>query len=267
MSTVPVRYRGLDPRHSRALWAATAIISGIVVGLTGPAAVRALLEAAAIQHDKLPWYATRVFAFLSYLAIAGSVVYGLLLSTKLLDAIAHRPISVALHQDLASVGLGLGMIHAMLLTLDRTMPFTLAQVLVPFAAPYRPVWVGIGQLAGYLVIVVVASFYLRRRIGQRAWRLLHVTTFAAFAGSAAHGLLSGTDSSTPWAWAIYAGSTALVVFLTAYRVVVSLAARHHRAPAGTGAPARSARASDDAAVTTALQVGAGRAQRGGNRPG
>ena len=51
--------------------------------------------------------------------MAGSVVYGLLLSTKLLDAIAHRPISFSLHQDLAAIGLGLAAIHGMLLGLDH----------------------------------------------------------------------------------------------------------------------------------------------------
>ena len=139
----------------------------------------------------MPWVATRLIGFLSYFAIAGSVIYGLLLSTKILDAIAHRPVTFALHQDLAAIGLGLAGVHAVLLGLDSSVPFSLFEILVPFAAPYRPVWVGLGQLALYLVAIVYASFHARRRIGQRGWRTLHYLTFLSFAGATAHGILSG----------------------------------------------------------------------------
>ena len=66
------------------------------------------------------------------------MIYGLLLSTKILDAIAHRPITFALHQDLASFGVGLAAIHGMLLALDKSVPFSLAQIAVPGLAPYAP---------------------------------------------------------------------------------------------------------------------------------
>ena len=111
----------------------------------------------------LPWVFERLFAFLAYIAMAGSVVYGLLLSTKILDVIAHRPITFALHQDLASIGLGLAGIHGMLLGLDKTVPFSLAQIAVPGLAPYAPLAVAAGQVGFYLMAVVVGSFYLRRR--------------------------------------------------------------------------------------------------------
>jgi DMSO/TMAO reductase YedYZ heme-binding membrane subunit len=199
--------------------------------------VQALADLAQVAPGRLPWVATRLVAFLSYFAIAGSVIYGLLLSTKILDAIAHRPVSFALHQDLAAIGLGLAGVHAILLGLDATVPFSLSDMLVPFVAPYRPLWVGIGQLTLYLVAVVTASFYLRRRIGQRSWRLLHYLTFFSFAGATAHGILTGSDSGTAWAWWSYVGATALVVFLTGYRVVTGIVAARERAarPApGTG---------------------------------
>jgi hypothetical protein len=76
---------------------------------------------------------------------------------------------------------------------------------------------------------VLASFYLRRRIGQRSWRLLHYLTFLSFAGATAHGILSGSDSGTTWAWWSYVGATALVVFLTGYRVVTGIVAARERA--------------------------------------
>lgn len=217
-----MRFRGLDPRTRWLRWGLLAIAIGIVIGATGPRAMGSLAATWESSRSTLPWVFERLFAFLAYFAMAGSVVYGLLLSTKILDAIAHRPITFTLHQDLASAGLGLAGVHGMLLALDKTVPFTLAQIAVPGLAPYAPIWVAAGQVAFYLMAIVVGSFYLRRRIGQRAWRTLHYVTFLAFVGATAHGVLAGTDSGTPWAWWIYVGSTILVVFLLVYRISLSL---------------------------------------------
>ncbi len=137
-------YQGLDPRTRRIRWGLFAIAIVALLAITLPTAIDALLRVAQVAPDRLPWVATRLIGFLSYFAIAGSVIYGLLLSTKILDAIAHRPVSFALHQDLAAIGLGLAGVHAVLLGLDASVPFSLFQVVVPFAAPYRPLWVGLG---------------------------------------------------------------------------------------------------------------------------
>jgi DMSO/TMAO reductase YedYZ heme-binding membrane subunit len=72
---------------------------------------------------------------------------------------------------------------------------------------------------------VVASFYVRRRIGQRAWRALHVLTFLAFAGATAHGILAGSDSRAAWTWWMYSLSVAVIAFLFAYRLVTALTRR------------------------------------------
>lgn len=227
-------YQGLDPRTRLVRWGLFAVAVAIVLAVTLPAAIDALLRIAQVAPDRLPWVATRLIGFLSYFAIAGSVIYGLLLSTKILDAIAHRPVTFALHQDLAAIGLGLAGVHAVLLGLDSSVPFSLVEIVVPFAAPYRPAWVGVGQVALYLVAVVYASFHLRRQIGQRTWRLVHYVTFLAFLGAAVHGILSGTDTATAWAWWSYVLATVAVVFLTAYRIAIAVEARRAGAASGAG---------------------------------
>jgi len=225
-----VRFRGLDPRTQALRWGLFAVAVGIVLGATAPAAARTLASAWAVDRSSLPWLLERLAGFLAYFALASSVIYGLLLSTKILDAIAHRPITFSLHQDLASFGLGLAGVHGALLGLDRTVPFSLPQMVVPGLAPYAPLAVATGQLACYVMAAVVASFYLRRRIGQRAWRRLHYLTFLAFAGATAHGVAAGTDSRTAWAWWVYVAMTMVVMFLLTYRIVVSAAGRRAEAP-------------------------------------
>lgn len=218
-----VSYRGFDERTALTRWGLAAVAVGIVAGGTIPGAVAGLAATVEANPDGLPWLLERLFAYLAYLAMTGSVVYGLLLSTKILDALAHRPVSFALHQDLAAIGVGLAAIHGVLLGLDRTVPFSMAQILVPGLAPHATLGVAFGQVALYLALIVTGSFYVRRRIGQRAWRTLHYLTFLAFLGATAHGVASGTDSGSPWAQALYIGAGTVVAFLLVYRIALSVA--------------------------------------------
>ncbi|MFN8619407.1 MAG: hypothetical protein U0869_01510 [Chloroflexota bacterium] len=220
-----MKYRGI-PRPVRfLLWTLFVVAIGAVLALTGRDALTSVSGWIATEHDRLPWYATRLLALLAYLAIAGSVIYGLLLSTGILDRFAQRTVSFTLHQDLSGIGLGLAMVHAAILMIDTSVPYTPLEVLVPFAGPYRNVWVGLGQLSLYLTAIVMASFYLRKRIGQKRWRTLHYVTFLAFVGATAHGLMAGTDTAAPWAFWGYLLATAIVMFLFVYRIVLAVAGK------------------------------------------
>ena len=218
-------YRGLPRLVRVALWASAAIIIGAIFGATAPTAIRRLVEVGTQQPGLLAWYTARALGFLAYLAVAGSVLYGLLLSTKILDAIAHRPVSFALHKDLALVGFGLAICHATVLLADQSYAFTPRAILVPFASPYAALWVGIGQLTLYGLAVVTASFYVRRQIGQRAWRLLHYLTFLVFVGAIGHGVMAGSDAGAAWAFWLYLVPGAAAVFLIVYRIVISVSSR------------------------------------------
>jgi predicted ferric reductase len=234
-----MKYRGLDPRTKSLRWGLFIVAVTVVILASGGGALASIQSWLTVEHDRLPWYATRLLALLSYLAITGSVVYGLLLSTGILDAIAQRTVTFTLHQDLSGIGLGLAMVHAAVLMIDSSVPYSPVEILVPFAGPYRSVWVGIGQLSIYLTGIVMVSFYLRKRIGQKRWRTLHYVTFLAFLGATVHGLMAGTDTSAPWAFWMYLVSAALVVFLTVYRIVLSIAGRV--SPATTMPTTRTAR--------------------------
>ncbi|MEX1344216.1 MAG: hypothetical protein AB1Z63_06060 [Candidatus Limnocylindrales bacterium] len=223
-------------------WGLFVVLVVLIVGATGPRAWDQASGWLRDEYERLPWYATRITALLSYLALSASTIYGLLLSTKLLDRVAHRPISFTLHQDLAGVGVALALVHAAVLMIDRSVPYTPIEVVVPFAGPYRPLWVGIGQIAMGLALVVLLSFYVRKRIGTRAWRSIHHLSFLAFAGATVHGLMAGSDTSAGWAYAGYLTLSVIVVFLTTYRVVLAIGIRH-------GQPSVSAPAGDSKAVT------------------
>jgi sulfoxide reductase heme-binding subunit YedZ len=236
-----VRYRGLDPDTRVARWIAFLVIAGVTITIFGGVASQAVWDWLTTEQDRLAWYGIRLLGILSWASLTGSVIYGLLLSTGILDAVAHRTVSFALHQELSAVGLGLALVHAALLTLDSSVPFSLTEVVVPFAAPYRPSWVGLGQLALYLTVVIVASFSMRKRLGQRTWRRLHYLTFLIAIAATLHGLMAGSDTGAPFALPMYAGATVAMVSLTAYRIQGAVLTRRglSRAPGEASAPSTS----------------------------
>jgi predicted ferric reductase len=181
------------------------------------------------------WYITRAAGFTSYLLIWLSMVWGLAVSSKILDSLLHRSFTYDFHQFLSLLAIGFIGLHMGILLFDRYLPYTLGQILVPFLSTYRPLWVGVGVIGFYLTLLVTVTFYLRGRIGMKAFRAIHVFSLLAYLGVTLHGFLSGTDSSLPTVMGMYAGSFLIVVFLTAYWLMMLSAKRRLKgAPATAG---------------------------------
>jgi len=164
------------------------------------------------------WYIARAAGFTAYGLLTLTVCFGLLVHTKIMDAIVARWQTFDLHQVTALLALGFVGLHIFALLGDQYIGFNLPQLFVPFLASYRPTEVAIGVVAMYLLIVVVGSFYVRQDIGYATWRAIHYTTFGVFLLALGHGVLAGTDSSTTWARWIYWGTGLLVLVLTIWRI-------------------------------------------------
>ena len=126
-----------------------------------------------------------------------------------------------MHKFTSLLALAFGLFHGLILLGDAYINYTLAQVLLPFASrSFRPVWVGLGQVALYLLALVGLSFYARPWIGRRAWRLIHFLSFAVFLLALAHGAASGTDTREAWVRSMYWVSGGSLLFLTIYRILI-----------------------------------------------
>jgi sulfoxide reductase heme-binding subunit YedZ len=169
-----------------------------------------------MKADPTFWLLARATGLTAYVLLTGSVVAGLTVKAKPFGRRVKAAAITDLHRFLALLGLGAVAVHGLVLTLDRTVKMPPAGLLVPGLSPYRPVAVGIGVLAAELMVLIYASFSVRRRIGVRNWRRLHYLTFGVFAAATAHSLAAGTDR---WAFGLYGGAVALVTGLTAWRVL------------------------------------------------
>ena len=180
------------------------------------------------------WLVARAAGLVAFGLLTISAVLGLALSTRVLGGRRGKML-LGWHQTLMWTAFGMVVLHGGALLLDPTIHFGFAAVLVPGAAPWRPVPVAAGIVAAWLVLVLAASFRARRRIGQRRWRLMHYASFGAFAIGLYHALNVGSDL-TGNRGLIFAGiCLAPVVWLTYARILMPRA-RPRQAPPRPPAP-------------------------------
>ncbi|HEY7537681.1 MAG TPA: hypothetical protein VH721_06815 [Gaiellaceae bacterium] len=172
-----------------------------------------------MKNDPTFWLLARASGVVAYALLTSSALAGLVLKARPFPALRSASVT-DLHRFLALLGLGALGVHGTALLLDRTVPMGIAGVLVPGAAPYRPLATAFGVLAAELMLLVYASFSVRRRIGMRNWRRLHWTTYGVFALATLHGITAGTDSGTTWALALYGAAAGAVVAAAAWRALV-----------------------------------------------
>ena len=175
---------------------------------------------------KAYWYLSRGSAFAALTLLWASMALGLGITNKLARTWPGAPAAFAVHEYVSLLGLGFSIFHGLILMGDHYINFSLAQVLVPFAASnYRPVLVGIGQLSFYVWLIVALTFYVRSHIGQKTWRAIHYVSFLTYVMALYHGISSGTDTSAAWATWYYWISGGSLLFLLAQRIVVSISAK------------------------------------------
>jgi len=179
----------------------------------------------------VPWMLSRASGIVAFVLLSGSILLGLSITTRAGEGSLSRPFVFTIHQFLSVLSLTFVGVHAGALLFDGFFNFGPLEVLVPFAAPYQPFWVGLGVIAAWAAAAVTGSFWARKRIGQRAWRRLHYASFAAYVLSLGHSIFSGSDTSLPVVWLLYAVSATAVAALLTYRVALARPASRPAAPA------------------------------------
>lgn len=185
------------------------------------------------------WLASRAAGIVALLAVTASVLVGLLLATKLHGQPKLNRTLMSVHEHTALAGLVAIAVHGVTLLGDPWLRPGLGGLLVPFTMDYRPVYTGLGGIAGLLAAVLGLSFYVRRRIGAKLWRRLHRATLAVYVLGVVHTLGAGTDASTPWMQGLLLVTAAPVLFLTLVRMLPARlpgALGHRREATLSGSP-------------------------------
>jgi predicted ferric reductase len=130
-----------------------------------------------------------------------------------------------LHRTAALTGTGLVALHVGTLLFDPYAQLRVVDLLLPFLAAYRPVWLGLGTLAVELLVVVGAVSVLRRQLGPRVFRAVHWATYALWPLALVHALGSGTNAGSTWFRALAAACAVVVLVAVTWRLTPSYAER------------------------------------------
>jgi predicted ferric reductase len=174
----------------------------------------------AMNSTQIWWYVTRASGLTGYFLLWLSMVWGFAIPTGMIRSVLENVFTYDFHEHLSLLGLGFVIVHVVVLLFDKYLPFNILQVLVPFTDTYRPLWVGLGIISFYLLLLVTFTFYLRQRIGSKAFRSIHVLSLVSYLGTTLHGLFAGTDSALPITIVIYAGTFLVVIFLAVYWLIM-----------------------------------------------
>ena len=174
------------------------------------------------SEPKAYWYLSRASAMVAYGLLWLSMAFGLIITNKLARLWPGGPVAFDLHQFASLMGLAFALFHALILMGDKYIHYDLTQVLVPFnSTAYKPVWVGLGQIGFYLLAIVGLSFYVRKRLGNRTWHLIHYLSFLTFMLALLHGIFAGTDNAVLAIRVFYWVTGVSLLFLLVYRVLVT----------------------------------------------
>lgn len=172
-----------------------------------------------LTSSPVDWYAARAAGIVAYLLLSAGIALGVgLAGRKRLERWPRFALE-DVHRFLGLLSGTFLAIHVATVAIDAFLPFSLAQLVVPFTDRYRPLWVGLGIVAAELLLALAVTNRLRDRLSHRVWRRAHYLNFAVWLAASAHGLASGTDRSAPWFVALYAVATAGVSGLVVQRFV------------------------------------------------
>jgi len=152
------------------------------------------------------WITSRAAGGAALLLASASVALGLMMSSK--RKASNKRDLRAIHEALSLTTLAMVALHGVSLLGDSYLNPGLTGIAVPFVSAYRPLWTGLGIIAGYGLAVLGLTYYLRDRIGAARWRRLHRLTAVFWLLAVGHTIGAGSDAAQIWFLAV---SGALVV--------------------------------------------------------
>lgn len=160
------------------------------------------MTAAIGTNSQALWYMTRGFGLIDLVLLTATMVMGLTQVVRYARPGWPRFVVSALHKNISLLAVVFLGIHVATAVLDTFAPISIASVFIPFVGKYRPLWLGFGALALDLLVALVVTSFVRERMGQRAWRMLHWAAYLCWPVAIVHGLGTGSDTKLGWVLAI-----------------------------------------------------------------
>lgn len=148
------------------------------------------------------WLTTRAAGVVALLLLTTTLVLGVVDVSRWRSDRWPRFVIDGIHRSAALFSVVFVALHVATTVLDGYVDVRWVDAIVPFAAGYRTLWVGLGAVAFDILLALGITGLLRRRIGHRVWRAVHWAAYACWPIALIHALGAGSDSARPWLLAV-----------------------------------------------------------------
>ncbi|MFM7064263.1 MAG: ferric reductase-like transmembrane domain-containing protein [Actinomycetes bacterium] len=175
------------------------------------------------MNEQFPWYVSRGSGIVAAALLALTLIWGLLLSTRLIERRGLPAWLTDLHRYLGGLTVAFIGIHMAALFFDGYASFSLKELFVPFASPNRqgyeswPVAYGVGAL--WALLVVEGTSVVMRKMPRKVWRRFHYLSYPVAVLVGLHAVTAGTDMSSTTLQLVGLGLAGVLTFLTIYRML------------------------------------------------
>ena len=171
------------------------------------------------MSEQFWWYVTRASGMVAAVLLVLTLIWGLLITTKLIDRRGLPAWLTDLHRYLGGLSVVFIGIHLAALVFDSYLVFSWSDLFVPFASSWKagPVAWGVGAFWG--LVVVDGSSLLQRRMTRSTWHGLHLLSYPVALMTAIHAAQAGTDAENPWFRSVSITLILLLSALTLFRIL------------------------------------------------
>ena len=170
------------------------------------------------------WYVTRSSAIIAWALMVVSVMWGILLATRIMKPKDSPGWLLDLHRWMSGLSVVFVGLHMFSLYMDNFAHFTVPDLFIPFHSQYAKVaslgpWpIALGVLCFYIMIAVQGTSLMMKKLPRKYWKAIHYSSYALVLVVSFHAGWSGTDVRA-WAYRI----TALVlIFITTVALIVRI---------------------------------------------
>jgi sulfoxide reductase heme-binding subunit YedZ len=175
----------------------------------------------ALISNKALWYLARGTGVVSLVLLTGVLALGVVTYSGAGAPRLPRFASSLLHRNLSLLVLAFLAVHIATSVLDPFAGIAWTDAVIPLAASYRPLWLGLGALAFDLLLALAITSLLRARLGLRIWRAVHWLAYACWPVALVHGLGTGSDVRSGWLLWIVVPCVAAVVVAACWRLAAA----------------------------------------------
>lgn len=147
------------------------------------------------------WFVSRALGLVGLLGLTLVIVLGVLHDTTVVHRTSlglPRFVLVALHRNLSLLTAALVVLHVVTVVVTPYVRLRWVDVVVPGLATYNPLAAGLGTVALDLLLAILLTSVLRRRVPRRLWFLVHWTSYLCWPVAVAHAVLNAAPQGTTW---------------------------------------------------------------------